>query len=96
MKTLLHKLEYFGIKPYYLFQCDLIEGTEHFRTKVNEGLDIIKKLINNTGGLCIPLFVIDVPEIGKIPLMPEYIIKKSEKDLFIQNENILIRYSLEI
>ena len=92
MKTLLHKLEYLRIKPYYLFQCDLVSGTSHFRTDIENGLNIIKELINNTGGLCIPNFIIDVPQIGKIPILPEYIIEKNKEKIIIKYNDKIVSY----
>lgn len=96
MKELLHKLQYIGIKPYYLFQCDLINGTKHFRTQIEEGLNILKGLINNTSGLCIPLFIIDVPDLGKIPLMPEYITEKKKYEIIFKGDDKSASYPLEI
>ncbi|HOJ64234.1 MAG TPA: KamA family radical SAM protein [Spirochaetota bacterium] len=94
MKLLLNRLEYLRIKPYYLFQCDLISGTKHFRTKIEDGLNILKKLINSTGGLCIPHFIVDVPGAGKIPILPEYIIEKNDKEIFIKIEDRIVSYPL--
>lgn len=96
MKSLLHRLEYLRIKPYYLFQCDLITGTKHFRTEIEEGLNILKELINNTGGLCIPHFIIDVPDAGKIPLLPEYITGKDDNNIFIKLKDKTVKYPINI
>ncbi|MCG8569817.1 MAG: KamA family radical SAM protein [Spirochaetes bacterium] len=85
MKKLLHKLEQMRIKPYYLFQCDLVSGTFHFHTKVIQGLAIIKELYEQTGGLCIPQYVIDHPEAGKIPLLPQFCTKTDDHTLEITN-----------
>jgi len=62
------------VRPYYLYQCDLVYGVEHFRTKVETGISIMEKLRGRLSGLAIPLFVIDAPDGGgKIPVLPEYI-----------------------
>jgi len=75
-KNLCHKLQEIKVRPYYLFQCDRVSGTEHFWTPVKTGVNILEKMIGHTGGLCIPKFVIDLPGgEGKIPLLPENIIE---------------------
>lgn len=79
MKELLHKLERFRIKPYYLFQCDLVSGTSHFRTPIKSGLELMAGLHGHTGGLCIPTYLIDTPAGGKIPLLPNYIVEESDE-----------------
>ncbi len=74
MKTLLHKLLKIRVRPYYLFQMDLVKGTYHFRTRVETGLKIIESLVGETSGLSIPRFIIDAPGGGgKIPIQPEYL-----------------------
>ena len=61
------------VRPYYLYQCDPIPGSGHFRTPIEKGLEIIKGLRGFTSGYAIPHFVIDAPGGGgKIPLLPEY------------------------
>ncbi|HOF02077.1 MAG TPA: KamA family radical SAM protein [Spirochaetota bacterium] len=85
MKSLLQTLEYCQIKPYYLFQCDLVEGTKHFRTSIEKGLDIMKDVRGNIGGLCIPTYVVDLPDGGKVPLLPEYLIKATSNNLIFKN-----------
>ncbi|MDG6220044.1 MAG: KamA family radical SAM protein [Candidatus Thermoplasmatota archaeon] len=72
MKSLMQKLVKIRVKPYYIYQCDLVKGVEHFRTPVNEGIEIMKKLQGYTSGLCVPQFVIDGPG-GKIPVSPQYV-----------------------
>ena len=73
MKSLVHRLLMMKIKPYYLYQCDLIKGSSHLRTDVSKGLEIIKGLRGHTSGYAIPQFVIDSPNGGgKIPLSPNY------------------------
>jgi len=76
IKKLCHKLQEIKVRPYYLFQCDRVSGTEHFWTSVKTGINILENMIGHTGGLCIPKFVIDLPDgEGKIPLLPENIIE---------------------
>ena len=73
MKSLVHRLLMMKIKPYYLYQCDLIKGSSHLRTDVAKGLEIIRGLRGHTSGYAIPQFVIDSPNGGgKIPLSPNY------------------------
>ena len=73
MKNLMHELLKMRIRPYYIYQCDPIPGSSHFRTPVTKGLEIIKGLRGFTSGYAIPHYVIDAPGGGgKIPLLPEY------------------------
>ena len=72
MKRLMLGLLQCRVKPYYLYQCDPIPGSSHFRTPVKTGLEIIKGLRGHTSGYAIPNFVIDAPGGGgKIPLLPD-------------------------
>lgn len=71
MRELLHGLQRMSVRPYYLFQCDPVEGTDHFRTDISTGLRIMKKLWENMPGLCMPQYVLDAPgREGKVPLFP--------------------------
>jgi len=73
MKKLVHGLLKNRVRPYYLYQCDPIPGSSHFRTPISKGLEIIKGLRGHTSGYAVPQFVIDAPGGGgKIPLLPEY------------------------
>ncbi len=84
-KALVHKLLMARVRPYYLYQCDLIKGSQHFRTPVEKGLDIIKSLRGFTTGYAIPQFVIDAPGGGgKTPLNPEYL-RRLDETVEIQN-----------
>ena len=75
LKNLFHGLLKNRVRPYYLFQCDPIKGSAHFRTPVEKGLEIIKGLRGHTTGYAVPTFVIDAPGGGgKIPLLPEYLL----------------------
>lgn len=71
MRDLLHGLQRISVKPYYLFQCDPVKGTEHFHTGISSGIQIMEKLWRNISGLCLPQYVLDVPGgRGKCPLFP--------------------------
>jgi lysine 2,3-aminomutase len=94
MRALMHHLMKMRVKPYYLYQCDPITGSAHFRTSVVEGLEIIGGLRGFTSGYAVPTYVIDAPGGGgKIPLMPEYVVGREEGALLLRNyEKNLYRY----
>ena len=96
MKSLIHRLMMMKVKPYYLYQCDLIEGSSHLRTDPNVGIKIIEGLRGFTSGYGIPQFVIDAPNGGgKIPINPDYVIKSDEESLVLKNyEGKIIHYPL--
>ncbi len=74
------------VRPYYLFQCDEVQGTEHLRTPVETGIKIIEGMRGHTSGLAIPTFVIDLPEGGgKVPLQPNYVLTQTKEDLVLRN-----------
>ncbi len=86
MKSLMQNLMKMRVRPYYLYQCDPISGSGHFRTPVEKGLEIIRGLRGFTSGYAVPTFVIDAPGGGgKIPLMPKYVIGKEDCDLVMIN-----------
>ena len=86
MKSLMHKLLMARVRPYYLYQCDPVIGTAHFRTPVAKGLEIIEGLRGHTSGYAIPTFVIDAPGGGgKIPLQPNYIVKQDDDGITLRN-----------
>ena len=86
MKKLMHELLKIRVRPYYLYQCDLISGSSHFRTTVKKGLDIIKELRGYTSGYAVPTFVIDAPGGGgKIPLLPNYVVEHSKEKIVLKN-----------
>lgn len=85
MRRLMHGLLRLRVKPYYLYQCDPITGSAHFRTPVQTGLDIIRGLRGHTTGYAVPHFVIDAPGGGKIPLLPEYLLGRDGDDLLLRN-----------
>ncbi len=74
------------VRPYYLYQCDPVRGTSHFRTTVEKGLEIIAGLRGFTSGYAVPSFVVDAPGGGgKIPLLPEYVAGRSGDNLLLRN-----------
>lgn len=79
IETLCRKLYRNRIRPYYLFQCDPVEGVEHFRTKLQTGIDIMKYLRENLSGMAIPHFAVDIPNSGKIELLPDSIVESTDK-----------------
>jgi lysine 2,3-aminomutase len=85
-KKLTHRLLKIRVRPYYLYQCDLIPGSEHFRTPVSKGLEIIRGLRGFTSGYAIPHYVIDAPGGGgKIPLLPDYVVAKDKEGYLLVN-----------
>jgi lysine 2,3-aminomutase len=94
MKRLLHGLLKIRVRPYYLYQCDPIPGSAHFRTPVEKGLEMIEGLRGHTTGYAVPSYVIDAPGGGgKIPLIPEYVIGRDGEDLLLRNyEGRVFRY----
>jgi lysine 2,3-aminomutase len=86
LKALMHGLIKFRVKPYYLYQCDPIPGSSHFRTPVSKGLEMIQGLRGHTSGYAVPTFAIDAPGGGgKIPLLPEYVIGRDENSMILRN-----------
>jgi lysine 2,3-aminomutase len=86
MKKLMHGLMKMRVRPYYLYQCDPITGSSHFRTPVAKGLEIIKGLRGNTSGYAVPNYVIDAPGGGgKIALMPDAVIGHEGDNLLLRN-----------
>ncbi len=74
MRELMQKLLRLRVRPYYLHHADLVKGTTHFRTSIQTGLDILKRLQTHASGLCIPSYMIDLPGgCGKVPMQPEYV-----------------------
>ena len=86
MRALVQKLLRCRVRPYYLYQCDLIAGSSHLRASVGEGIKIIEGLRGHTTGYAIPQFVIDAPGGGgKTPVNPEYIIRRDANRIVIRN-----------
>ena len=74
MKSLVHRLLMMRVRPYYLYACDLIEGSTHFRAPIQKGIDIIRALRGHTTGYAVPQLIIDTPGGGgKVPINPEYV-----------------------
>ncbi len=94
MKRLMQQLLTIRVKPYYLYQCDPIIGSSHFRTSVAKGLEIYRGLRGHTSGYAVPTYVIDAPGGGgKIPLLPETVIGRENNDLLLKNyEDRVFRY----
>ena len=85
LKPLFHGLLMRRVRPYYLYQCDPISGSSHFRTSVDKGLEIIQGLRGHTTGYAVPTYVIDAPGGGgKIPLLPDYVVGREGDDLILQ------------
>lgn len=86
MKSLVQKLLMCRVRPYYLYQCDLIKGSSHLRTSVMDGIEIIEQLRGHTTGYAIPQFVIDGPGGGgKIPVNPDYVLLRDEQRILLRN-----------
>jgi len=94
MKKLVQDLVKIRVRPYYIYQCDLSVGLEHFRTRVAQGIEIIEGLRGHTSGLCVPTFVVDAPGGGgKIPVMPDYTISQGNKRVVLRNfEGVITTY----
>lgn len=95
MKRLVHSLVKMRVRPYYIYQCDLSMGLEHFRTPVSKGIEIIEGLRGHTSGYAVPTFVVDAPGGGgKTPVMPTYIISQSPGKIVLRNfEGVITTYS---
>lgn len=94
MRRLMHELLKIRVRPYYLYQCDPILGSSHFRTPVETGLKMIEGLRGHTTGYAVPHYVIDAPRGGgKIPLLPTYFQGREGDDIVLRNyEGKLFRY----
>ena len=95
MKDLVQGLVKIRVRPYYIYQCDLSLGLEHFRTPVSKGIEIIEGLRGHTSGYCVPTFVVDAPGGGgKTPVMPNYIISQSHDKVILRNfEGVITTYT---
>jgi lysine 2,3-aminomutase len=95
MMQLVHALIKVRVRPYYLYQCDLVAGAGHFRTPVSKGIEIIEALRGHTSGFAIPTYVIDAPGGGgKVPIMPQYLISRSDKRAVVRNfEGLITTYT---
>lgn len=95
MKKLVNQLVQMRVRPYYIYQCDLSMGLEHFRTPVSKGIEIIEALRGHTSGFCVPTFVVDAPGGGgKTPVMPQYVISQSPHKIILRNfEGVITTYT---
>ena len=95
MKELVLDLVRIRVRPYYIYQCDLSMGIEHFRTKVSKGLEIMEALRGHISGYAVPTYVVDVPGGGgKTPVMPQYLISMSPTKVVLRNyEGVIATYA---
>lgn len=95
MKKLVHELVKMRVRPYYIYQCDLSMGLEHFRTPVSKGIEIIEALRGHTSGYAVPTFVVDAPGGGgKTPVMPNYVISQTPHKVILRNfEGVITTYT---
>ena len=95
MKKLVQQLVKMRVRPYYIYQCDLSMGLEHFRTPVSKGIEIIENLRGHTSGYAVPTFVVDAPGGGgKTPVMPNYVISQGPHKVILRNfEGVITTYS---
>ena len=85
-RQLVHKLVRNRVRPYYLYQCDLVAGAGHFRTTVARGIEIMEGLRGHTSGYAVPTYVVDAPGGGgKIPVMPQYLISQAPGKVVLRN-----------
>jgi len=95
MKDLVQQLVKIRVRPYYIYQCDLSLGIEHFRTTVGKGIEIMEGLRGHTSGYAVPTFVVDAPGGGgKTPVMPNYVLSRSSNKLILRNyEGVITTYT---
>jgi lysine 2,3-aminomutase len=94
-RKLVHELVKMRVRPYYLYQCDLVEGSGHFRTSVSKGIEIMEGLRGHTSGYAVPTYIIDAPGGGgKIPAMPNYVLSQSPGKTVLRNyEGFITTYN---
>jgi lysine 2,3-aminomutase len=86
MKALVQKLLICRVRPYYVYQCDLIAGSAHLRSSVRRGLDVMKSLRGHTTGYAVPQYVIDAPGGGgKVPVNPDYVLSRNADRVVLRN-----------
>jgi lysine 2,3-aminomutase len=85
-RRLVQDLVRIRVRPYYLYQCDLVEGAGHLRTPVGKGIEIMEGLRGHTSGFAVPQYMIDAPGGGgKIPVMPNYVLSMSDHKVVLRN-----------
>ena len=94
-RDLNQKLMKMRVRPYYIYQCDLSRGIDHFRTAIGKGIEIMEYLRGHTSGLAVPTFVVDAPGGGgKIPVMPNYVLSQSDRKTVLRNfEGVITVYT---
>ena len=95
MRNLVHLCCKNRVRPYYIYQCDLSLGIEHFRTPVSKGIELIEGLRGHTSGYAVPTFVVDAPGGGgKTPVMPQYVISQTPEKVILRNyEGVITTYT---
>jgi lysine 2,3-aminomutase len=90
-RQLVQDLVRIRVRPYYLYQCDLVEGAGHFRTPVAKGIEIMEGLRGHTSGYAVPAYIVDAPGGGgKIPVLPNYLLSMSDHKIVLRNYEGLI------
>jgi lysine 2,3-aminomutase len=85
-RQLVQDLVRIRVRPYYLYQCDLVEGAGHFRTPVAKGIEMMEGLRGHTSGYAVPQFIVDAPGGGgKIPVTPNYLLSMSDHKIILRN-----------
>jgi lysine 2,3-aminomutase len=94
-RKLVHELVKIRVRPYYLYQCDLVEGAGHLRTSVSKGIEIMEGLRGHTSGYAVPTYVIDAPGGGgKIPVAPNYVLSQGPDKVVLRNfEGFITTYT---
>jgi lysine 2,3-aminomutase len=86
MRRLMTKLLTLRVRPYYIYQCDPVQGTAHFRTTVQKGLEIMRHLRGHITGYAVPTYVIDAPGGGgKVPVSPDYVVSMDDERVILRN-----------
>jgi len=86
IKALVHALVRNRVRPYYVYQCDLVRGAGHFRTPVAKGIEIMEALRGHTSGFAVPTYTLDAPQGGgKVPLLPNYLMSMSDGRVVVRN-----------
>ena len=84
MKELVRGLVRMRVRPYYLYQCQILSGTAHFRTPIETGIEIVRNLRGFTTGFAVPTYVLDTPY-GKVPMGPEYVVNRDDEAAYLRN-----------